>query len=76
MNACVTAGPAPAKECMNGFRYSAEKSCCEAFGADIDYPPCKLGDYYSSEFGCMPLPMPDGGINSCNTLELIFAYCM
>jgi hypothetical protein len=64
MKACVTIVQTP-RECRNGFNYDFDKACCEE-GIALKYPVCRTDEYYSAEYGCMPLPKPEG-IESCST---------
>jgi formylglycine-generating enzyme required for sulfatase activity len=68
MQACVTIAQTP-RECRDGFNYDFDKACCEE-GIALKYPVCGDDEYYSAEYGCMPLPKPEG-IESCAT-SLVF----
>ena len=64
MKACVTLGQSP-RECIDGFNYDIDKACCVE-GISMKYPLCRHDEYFSSEYGCVPLPNP-AGVESCTT---------
>lgn len=67
MQACVTIAQTP-RECKDGFNYDFDKACCEE-GVALKYPVCSQDEYYSTEYGCVPLPKPEG-IESCLTSKV------
>jgi hypothetical protein len=68
LKACVTVSQV-SRNCMAGFKYDFDKSCCEE-GISAKYPICRQDEYYSAEYGCVPLPIPEG-VESCAT-SLVF----
>lgn len=63
---CVTVERADTN-CLSGFNYLGNTSCCSAPSKDSSDPQCQSGEYYDYQLGCVPLPQT--GYPQCRSDE-------